>query len=87
MLTEEFKNAKTIVDGYDSAVGSHTVTGALHNFADNWKVHRDDLLKKMDGVYQMATESHKAYLDTDDKLAQDIAKATHSQTQQVGGGK
>jgi Family of unknown function (DUF6507) len=85
MLTEEFKNAKTIVEGYDSAVGSHTVTDALHNFAGNWKVHRDDLLKKMDAVYQMATKSHEAYVNADDKLAQDITKATHSETQHVGG--
>jgi hypothetical protein len=87
MLTEEFKNAKSIVDGYDAAIGSHTVSSALDDFADNWKVHRDDLLKTMDAVYQMATESHKAYVDADDHLAQDITKATKSETQHVGGGR
>lgn len=86
MLTEEFKNAQTIVDGYESAIGSSVVNHAVHSFATNWKVHRDDLLKAMDGVYQMATKSHEAYLDTDDHLAQDIEKAVASPQHQTIGG-
>jgi hypothetical protein len=86
MLTEEFKNAQTIVDGYDSAIGSPVVNHAVHNFAKNWKTHREDLLKKMDGVYQMATESHKAYVDTDDSLAQDIQKAVATPEHKTIGG-
>jgi len=30
----------------------------------------------MQDVYKMATQSHQAYLDTDDKLAQDIKADT-----------
>lgn len=72
MLMEEFNNASKIVDDYQGDVGDPKLIGALNDFAGNWKVHRQTLLSSMQAVYKMATQSHKAYLDTDDKLARDI---------------
>lgn len=72
MLIEEFSNATKIVNSYQDAVADHDLLMALDAFASNWAVHREDMVNSMQAVYQMATESHKAYLDTDDKLAQDI---------------
>lgn len=72
MLIEEFSNASKIVNSYQNDIGDPDLIAALDAFAGNWAVHRDDLVKSMQAVYQMATESHKAYLGTDDKLARDI---------------
>ena len=76
MLIEEFTNASDIESSYEAAVGEKNLVGALHSFASNWKAHREDMIKSMQDVYKMATQSHQAYLDTDDKLAQDIKADT-----------
>jgi hypothetical protein len=76
MLIEEFSNASDIESSSEAAVGEKKLVGALHSFASNWKAHRADMIKEMQDVYKMATQSHQAYLDTDDKLAQDIKADT-----------
>lgn len=76
LLIEEFTNASKIVKSYQSAIGDPDLVGALNDFASDWQVHREDLLSSMKSVYQMATQSHKAYVDADDKLAQDIRKGS-----------
>ena len=78
MLIEEFSNASRIVTLYQDAVGEPTLVAALQAFADDWKVHREDLLSSMEAVYKMATQSHNAYIATDDKLAKDLKKDTIS---------
>jgi hypothetical protein len=72
LLIEEFTNASKIVDSYQDAVADHDLLMALDAFANNWAVHRQDLLTSMQSVYQMATKGHHAYVAADDKLAQDI---------------
>jgi hypothetical protein len=74
MLIEEFNNAGKIVSSYHASVGDPTLTGALDDFANDWSVHRKDLVSSMQSVYQMATKSHKAYIDTDDNLAKELRK-------------
>ena len=74
MLIEEFSNASKIVDAHQADVANPALVGALEAFASDWTVHRQNLLASMESVYRMATESHKAYIDTDDKLAQDLRK-------------
>jgi hypothetical protein len=76
MLIEEFTNASDIESSYEAAVGEKNLVGALHSFTSNWKAHREDMIKSMQDVYKMATQSHQAYLDTDGKLAQDIKADT-----------
>jgi rRNA-processing protein FCF1 len=74
MLIEEFSNASKIVSASQGEVAEPTLVSALDDFANDWTVHRQDLLSSMEAVYKMATESHKAYIATDDKLAQDLRK-------------
>jgi rRNA-processing protein FCF1 len=74
MLIEEFSNASKIVNASQGEVAEPTLVSALDDFANDWTVHRQDLLSSMEAVYKMATESHKAYIATDDKLAQDLRK-------------
>jgi hypothetical protein len=72
VLIEEFSNASKIVGASQSQITEPTLIGALDDFASDWSVHRQDLLSSMQSVYKMATESRKAYIDTDDKLAQEL---------------
>jgi hypothetical protein len=74
MLIEEFSNVSKIVSTYQGDVAEPTLTGALQAFADDWTVHRQNLVSSMQSVYKMATESHKAYIATDDELARDLRK-------------
>jgi hypothetical protein len=75
MLIEEFTNASDIESSYEAAVGEKNLVGALHSFPATGEAHRG-MIKSMQDVYKMATQSHQAYLDTDDKLAQDIKADT-----------
>lgn len=70
MLIEEFNNASQIVSS--SQIGEPTLVSALDDFANDWSVHRQNLLSSMESVYKLATKSHKAYIATDDKLARDL---------------
>ncbi len=76
ILIEEFSNASKIVTSYEDVVGEPTLAGALRSFSDDWQVHRQQLLSSMQAVYKMATQSHKAYVATDDSLAKDLRKDT-----------
>jgi hypothetical protein len=80
MLMEEFNNASQIVDDYQGDIGDPKLISALQDFASNWKVHRQTLLSSMNSVYKMATQSHQAYLSTDDRLARDIKSDTTAPT-------
>jgi hypothetical protein len=75
MLMHEFNDASDIADSYAADVGSGTLNDALHNFATNWKSHRESLVKAMDGVYKLATQGHDTYIQADDKLAQDLVNS------------
>lgn len=74
MLIEEFSNASKIASASASQgqLTEPTLIGALDDFTNDWSVHRQDLLSSMQSVYKMATESRKAYIDTDDKLAREL---------------
>jgi hypothetical protein len=72
MLIEEFGNASKIVGASQGQITEPMLIGALDDFASDWSVHRQSLLSSMQSVYKMATESHRAYIDTDDKLAGEL---------------
>lgn len=78
-LIEEFENSDDITHSED--IGSSLVMGALHEFATNWKAHREDLVKEMKAVHTMVEKSHAGFLDTDSRLAKDIADAIGKKTQ------
>jgi hypothetical protein len=71
-LISEFGDASKIVSTYTSAVGDADLAGALEEFAGNWRVHREKLLSSMHAVHQMASQSHRSYINTDEKLARDL---------------
>jgi hypothetical protein len=75
MLIEEFSNASKIVSSAQGSVAEPVLVTALEDFANDWSVHRQDLLSSMETVYKMATESRRAYIATDDRLAQDLRES------------
>jgi hypothetical protein len=75
MLIEEFSNASKIVSSAQGSVAEPVLVTALDDFANDWSVHRQYLLSSMQTVYKMATESRKAYIATDDRLAQDLRES------------
>jgi len=75
MLIEEFSNASKIVSSAQGSVAEPVLVTALDDFANDWSVHRQDLLSSMQTVYKMATESRRAYIATDDRLAQDLRES------------
>lgn len=72
-LIEEFSNASKIIDSAD--IREPVLVAALDDFASDWKVHRQGMVSSMNAVYKMATDSHKAYVNADDKLARDLRKS------------
>lgn len=75
LLMEEFHNAGDIVKGLAHQIGAEEVIDALDEFADNWDKHREELLKHMSGVYDMASKGREAFINADDDLAKDISQA------------
>ena len=71
-LASEFGNLQTSTSGYDAAMGSDAIVGAMDSFADNWSYHRDQLAANMQKLDDMITESVKQFMDTDQQLAQEL---------------
>ena len=71
-LASEFGNLQASTGGYDVAMGSGTIAGAMGSFAGNWSYHRDQLVANMQKLDDMITESVKQFMDTDQQLAQEL---------------
>jgi hypothetical protein len=71
-LSSEFGSLQASNSGYDAALGSGTIAGAMNSFAGNWSYHRDQLVGDMDKLDKMITESIAQFMDTDKKAAQEL---------------
>lgn len=71
-LASEFGNLEASTSGYDGALGSGTIAGAMGSFAGNWSYHRDKLVANMQKLDDMITESVKQFMETDKKAAQEL---------------
>lgn len=71
-LASEFGNLQASTSGYDAAMGSDTIAGAMDSFAGNWSYHRDQLVANMQKLDDMITESVTQFMDTDQKLAKEL---------------
>lgn len=72
VLANEFKDASAIVGGYRADIGAPVLIGALDQFADDWAVHREQLLSSIQAVRELASQGHQQFRATDDKLARDV---------------
>ncbi|HWG15787.1 MAG TPA: hypothetical protein VG268_21185 [Streptosporangiaceae bacterium] len=75
-LTSEFQNIKAQESGYEGAMGSGDIAGALGSFSGNWDYHRDKLVGSMQALGKMVAESRKQFHETDNKLASSLKKKT-----------
>jgi hypothetical protein len=71
-LVSEFGDLKASTSGYNGAMGSGTIAGAMDSFAGNWDYHRDKLVGSMKSLDGMITESVKQFMETDKQAAQAI---------------
>lgn len=75
-LAREFRGAAKTVDGAKSAVGHERVADALNEFSDNWRRHREALVKSLDAVSDMARDSRETYIEVDEDLATQLEEKT-----------
>ncbi len=71
-LTSEFQNIKAREGGYDGAMGSGDIAGAMDSFAGNWDYHREKLVGSMQALGKMVTQTIQAFQKTDTGLAHDL---------------
>jgi len=50
------------------------LAGAVDDFVDNWKIHRDKLVASVEAHQKMTTDSAEAYESTDTGLAKELTK-------------
>ena len=67
-LVSEFQNIKAQESGYDGAMGSGDVAGAMDGFAGNWDYHREKLVGSMQALGKMVSDSKQQFQNTDTKL-------------------
>jgi hypothetical protein len=77
-LKSEFEHSGDIADDQGASVGAGDLRDALHDFATNWKAHRNGIVGGINAVSQMAQSGHDGYIEVDEKLAK--ALSTSSET-------
>jgi hypothetical protein len=84
-LSEDFELAGGLSDDVSPALGHGGLADAVHDFATNWKYHRQKLGAVLEAVAQMATESATTYRETDDQLAEKLRNSQRETTSGSGG--
>ena len=74
-LKHEFENQDAQVSGYDDAVGSPEIAGALDDFASNWSDKRKELGEMLEQVAGYAMLAHDAYSETEQTLSANIEES------------
>jgi hypothetical protein len=74
-LKEEFENASDIVDGFRGYMGSGELADKMDSFATNWKIHREDLCKAIEGLGKTAEGAAQLYDGVDAHLAAALEKS------------
>jgi hypothetical protein len=68
-LREEFDNATKLADSTDDIWGNGHVADAIHDFAGNWKLHKEKLISKMQKVEDATQGCIQTFQDADGKIA------------------
>ncbi len=68
-IADELRQATALAEGYEPALGSAEVAGALHSFATDWTIHRARLLADLEQESKLADTAVKSYHGTDEELA------------------
>lgn len=81
-IRSALQGSESLVDGFDSAIGQSSLVNALHDFATNWKIHREHLCGDLNTFSTWAAKAADEYEKTDHDLAQALARTQPGQ----GGG-
>lgn len=73
-LVSEFQNIQAQAGGYDGAMGSADIAGAMGSFAGNWDYHRKQIVGSMQSLGQMVSQTRKHFQDTDSRLKASLTK-------------
>lgn len=73
-LVSEFQNIQAQTGGYDGAMGSADIAGAMGSFAGNWDYHRKQIAGSMQSLGQMVSQTRKHFQDTDNRLKASLTK-------------
>jgi hypothetical protein len=75
-LAAQFENIQATQDGYNGAMGSDLIAGAMNGFAGNWSIHRKKLLDSMLALQQHAHGIKQGFSSTDEDLRHQLAGKT-----------
>lgn len=73
-LDGEFTHSASIAEGAGAAVGAPELVDAVHDFATNWKRHREKISKSITALAAMADQGQQAYASVDQQLADALTK-------------
>ena len=71
-LHDEFDHATDLADQTDDIWGNGHVKDAIHEFAGNWKIHKEKLLGKMQKVEDLTGGCIDTFENTDAEIAQGV---------------
>jgi hypothetical protein len=75
-LAGQFENIQAVQDGYNGAMGSVDITGAMNEFAGNWSIHRQKLTASMQALQMKVRDTRRQFSNTDHDLSQQLASRT-----------
>lgn len=68
-LRGEFDDATKLADATDGIWGNGHVADAIHDFASNWKLHKEKLVAKMQKVEDATAGCIQTFQEADGKIA------------------
>jgi hypothetical protein len=75
-LAGQFEHIQAMQDGYNGAMGSDAIAGAMNGFAGNWSIHRQRLTASMQALQKKVHDTRQGFSQTDDDLRQQLASRT-----------
>lgn len=84
-LKEDFESQDDTMSGYEDALGSDELAGALNDFADNWSDKREqigEMLQEVSGYAEMAAD---AYWTTEQELTSSIEESRAASSTNASG--
>lgn len=71
-IKDEFENASKRADQTARIWGQRDVERAMDEFADNWRVHRDDILEGLGKLSERVEQACATWSDADKQLASSL---------------
>lgn len=76
VLVDRFGNAKEYLGGYRDAIGHHGLADQMDSFHKDWRVHREELSKRLTKLAGSSKDAAEAYTGVDSDLANVLQQQT-----------